>query len=366
MTDLEQARVEIRNADEQIAFYFQKRMEAVRDVAQYKKERGLAIYDEQQEKRVIERNLQYVTDEEIKPYYLHFLEHTMGVSRQFQHYLMNGTRIAYSGVEGAFAHIASKKLFPDGTLVSFGSFEAAYNAVVAGACDHAVLPIENSYQGEVGQVMDLIFGGDLHINGVFDLPINQNLLTVKGARMEDITTVYSHPQALGQCDAYISMHGFETVAATNTAKAAKMIAESKDIHLAAIASIETAELYGLQVLDHDINESKMNTTRFAILSKTENTDSSNANSGTFLMMFTVNNVAGALAKAINIIGDYGFNMKALRSRPMKTQPWRYYFYVEAEGDERSDNGRKMLDAISEHCDMLKIIGRYTPTIVEDK
>lgn len=359
MSDLEKARQAISEVDRQLAELFCRRMEAVRSVAAYKKERGLPVFDEQQEKRVLELNSALVADEELRAYYLSFLQEVIRLSRQYQHRLIEGARVAYSGVEGAFAYIAAKHIFPDAALISFSSFDEAYAAAATGDCDCAVLPIENSYAGEVGQVIDLMFSGSLLVNGVYDLYIVQHLLGVTGACLADIDTVISHPQALAQCESYIKRHGLARISAPNTAVAAQLVAEKGDLRTAAIASYETAKLYGLQVLDHDINESRSNTTRFAVFSRVGAEGSEGRDSSTFLLFFSVRNEAGALAKAINVIGEYGFNMKVLRSRPLKTLPWKYYFYVEAEGDERSEKGRQMLEALSAQCEMLKVVGRYT-------
>lgn len=358
MKDIEKARKAINEADKEMARLFSDRMNAVRDVAAYKAEHGLPIFDAEREAEVVARGAALIDDEEIREYYVNFLKYTMELSKQYQHRLMSGVRVAYSGVEGAFAHIAATRIFPDGEHVSYGGFIDAYNAVTDGECDCAVLPIENSYAGEVGQVMDLMFGGSLYVSGVYNLRITHNLLGVPGARIEDIKTVISHPQALDQCAGYIKRHGFEQKRAVNTAMAAKEVAERGYISTAAIASAETAKLYGLAVLDHDINESATNTTRFAVFSRVENTAKKNVNSN-FMLLFTVKNVSGALAKAIDVIGRHGFNMKVLRSRPMKELAWQYYFYVEAEGDESSEKGREMLEELSKNCDMLKVVGTYS-------
>ena len=357
MDKLSKARQTINEVDKKMAELFRLRMEAVRTVAEYKKERGLPVLDASREAEVLRRNEGYIGDGDLRSYYRLFLKTTMDISKQYQHRLIEGARVAYSGVEGAFAHIAAKKIFPDGTPVAHTDFEEAYRSVVIGECDYAVLPIENSYAGEVGQVMDLMFAGELFVSGIYDLHITQNLIGVKGAALDGIHTVISHPQALQQCEKYIHTHGFTQVSATNTAKAASEIAEKGDVHIAAIASKETAALYGLSVLDHDINESAMNTTRFAVFSRVANGDVSEKEN-TFLLLFQVRNLPGALANAINVIAAHGFNMKVLRSRPAKDQPFRYYFYVEAEGDETSDAGKSMLEELKNHCDMLKVAGRY--------
>ena len=270
-------------------------------------------------------------------------------------------KVAYSGVEGAFAHIAAGKIFPDGHKIPFADFESAYNAVVSGDCDCAVLPIENSYAGEVGQVLDLMYKGSLYINGVYDLGVSQNLMGVKGATLLDIREVISHQQALTQCYDFIKEHGLEPIQATNTAIAAQKVAQMNDKSVAAIASKETADLYGLDIIQKDINESNFNTTRFAVFSRAENTDKAPGNN--FLLLFTVSHVAGALAKAINVIGDHGFNMKVLRSRPVKDSNWQYYFYVEAEGNINGTEGRDMLEELKEYCEQLKVVGNYSAQIM---
>ncbi|MBR6322476.1 MAG: bifunctional chorismate mutase/prephenate dehydratase, partial [Lachnospiraceae bacterium] len=170
--------------------------------------------------------------------------------------------------------------------------------------------------------------------------------------------VVSHPQALGQCRDYISTHGFEAVEMSNTAVAAESVAKGTDIHTAAIASSETAELYGLSILDHDIQTSYQNATRFAVFSRVRNAAAQGSEDSRFILMFTVKNEAGSLARAIDVIGEYGFNMSALRSRPMGSLAWRYYFYVEASGDIFSEKGQEMLEKLRGVCDRLKVVGNF--------
>lgn len=358
MKDLQDIRLEINEIDKEIAKLYERRMDAVTKVAEYKMANGIPVLDQGREDAVIERNSAYITNPEYKPFYVSFLKETMAISRTYQEKLFRNLKVSYSGVEGAFAHIAASRIFPDSDLVSCKSFEKAYEAVENGECDIAVLPIENSYEGEVGQVSDLLYKGSLYVNGVYDLPISQNLLVVPGAKMKDIKTVISHPQALGQCHEYIKRNGFLEVQASNTAVAAKSVAENGDKSVAAIASKETAQLYGLSILDHDINESNTNTTRFAVLSQVQDEEVKGKDNN-FILFFTVNNEAGALASAINIISKYGFNMKVLRSRPMRDPAWQYYFYVEAEGNEKSEEGIKMLGELKAYCSEIKVVGHYS-------
>ncbi len=354
---LEEARSIINEVDSQMAELFVKRMKAAEMVYEHKKEFGIPILDEKREEAVIENNAALVQDDVLKGYYIDFLKNLMKVSRAYQYRMQSGLKVAYSGVEGAFAHIAAGKIFPEGNRVSYSDFKAAYNSVVNGESDIAVLPIENSYAGEVGQTLDLIFSGTLHINGIYELEIHQNLLGVTGATVEDIKKVTSHPQALSQCHDYIKMRGFETEEANNTALAAKSVADAENKSYGAIASVETAELYGLKVIEPNINKSGENTTRFAVLSKVR------ANSPTLsstVLMLTVKHEAGSLANAISIIARHGYNMTALRSRPMKKHSWQYYFYIEIDGNTDSDNGQKMLGELGKVCDQLKVAGTFAP------
>ena len=363
MDKLQEARLQINEIDKDMAELFERRMQAARVIAEYKKERGLQIYDAKREQAVIEKNSAFIKDCDIRSYYVRFLQDEMAVSKQYQEHVISGVKIAYSGIEGAYANIAAKKIFPYGKLLSYRDFRAAYEAVERGDCDCCVLPIENSYAGEVGQVMDMMFQGSLYVNGIYTLRIAHHLLGVPGAGVKDIKTVVSHPQALAQCAEYIRRHGYETVEYANTAKAAKAVIEGGDTTVAAIASAETARLYGLEMLDHDINESAVNSTRFAVFSRVENKNINTSGDSRFMLMFTVKNEAGALAQALNVLSSYGFNMRALRSRPMKDLAWEYYFYIEAEGDETGQNGADMLRHLALHCDMLKVVGHYSEEVI---
>ncbi len=363
MDSLQEARASINEIDKEMAGLFERRMQASKVIAEYKKEHGLQIYDAKREREVIEKNSEYIGDHDVRSYYAKFLGDLMAVSKQYQERVISGAKIAYSGIEGAYADIAAKKIFPYGREISYPDFKAAYEAVESGECDIGVLPIENSYAGEVGQVMDMMFQGPLYVNGIYALRITHSLLGVEGSDIKGIKTVVSHPQALAQCAGYIREHGYKTVEFANTAKAAKYVRECGDKTVAAIASPETAGLYGLDVLDHDINESAVNTTRFAVLSRAANKAVGNSGDSRFMLMFTVKNEAGALAQALNVLSSYGFNMRALRSRPMKDLEWQYYFYIEAEGDETGQNGSDMLRHLALHCDMLKVVGHYSDEVV---
>ncbi len=359
MEDLNKIREEINKIDSQMADLFSKRMDLAKQVAAYKKENSIPITDESREKLVIDNNLKLISNEEIKPYYVNYIKSVMNISKEYQYSLMNGLKIAYSGIEGSYAYIAAKQMYPGCEFVSSPNFISAYKNCEDGNCDRAVLPLENSFAGDIGEVMDLIFQRSLYINRIYDLEVEHSLLGLEDANISDIDTVISHPQALEQCSKFIIDHNYKTIEEVNTAFAAKRLKDLGGKNCAVIASKENAKLFGLKILNEKINNAESNKTRFAAFSRILTSYSSEMTSKkNFILVFTVKNVAGALAKCLDVIGVHGFNMRNLKSRPLKNLMWQYYFFCEIEGDLESDKAKQMMTALKPFCDMLKIAGNY--------
>ena len=358
MKDLKDLRKEITEIDNKMAELFVCRMKLVHEVVEYKMKNGLPVLDPGREAEVLENGAARVEDSTMRSYYLSFLKEVMAVSRRYQTSMMEGLKVAYCGTEGAFAHIAACHLFPTAEKVAFSSFKKAYDAVETGECDCAMLPVENSFAGDVDQVNDLMFSGNLHVNGMYDMPVTHDLLGVPGAAIDDIKTVVSHPQALSQCAAYIKERGLREKEYSNTALAAEFVKNTGDKTVAAIGSAESAELFGLSVVARSINDDRSNTTRFAVFSRVEGHSEKSGSEPYFSLVFTARNEAGSLAKALTIIGRHGFNVRTLRSRPMKELLWQYYFYVEAAGDIYGEEGRACIEEMKESCDKIKIVGSY--------
>ena len=173
MTDLEKAREIINSCDSEMRSLFEKRMGAVKTIAEYKQTHGLPVDDFGREEEMIKRNSKEVSDEELRSYYVNFLRSNIDISKSYQHRLLDGMRVSYSGVPGAFANIVAERIFPDAKAVPYSDFGEAYRAVENGECDCAVLPIENSFNGDVGKVMDLAFFGTLYVNGIYEAEIVQ-------------------------------------------------------------------------------------------------------------------------------------------------------------------------------------------------
>lgn len=360
MNNLNETREKINAIDKEMVKLFEKRMLLCKEVAEFKKENSLPILDSNREDAIINNNLSLIENEELKSYYITYIKSFLNISKEYQRSILTGLKIAYSGIEGAYGYIAAKRMYPNCQLISNSNFTKAFKSVEDGINDRAVLPIENSFAGDVGEVMDLIFSGSLFINRIFDLEIEHNLMVNVGTKLEDVKIIVSHPQALAQCSKFIDECNVDTIEEVNTAFAAKRLKESKDKTMAVIASKETADAYGLTILKEKINNSGLNTTRFAtfsrVLSNYKDVAMSKKN---FVIVFTVKNVAGALAKCLDIIGAHGFNMRNLRSRPMKELMWTYYFFCEIEGDIDSVDAQNMLLALKTFCDRLKIVGNYT-------
>ena len=363
MSSLDSTRKEIDRIDREMAELFVKRMKAAEEVAAYKKENGLPIEDKTRESAMISRNAEEV-DHEYRPYYVNFLSSLITESKRYQALLLNEMTVAYSGVEGAFAHIAACRIFPDAEKIACPDFETAYRNVENGTYNCAILPIENSYAGDVGRVMDLSYSGKLSISGIYDMPLKQSLLAKPGTNISDIRAVKSHPQALTQCMPYLMKKGWELIPANNTAVSAKEIAESGRNDTAVIAAIEAAELYGLEVLEAQINEQQTNTTRFAVF--TASPAAISPSDGHFAIMFNCKNIPGALGKAISIISRYNYNLKCLKSHPTGIENWEYYFYAEGEGSLGTEDGAAMLTGLKEICNVVKLLGSFEKEVSLEK
>ena len=355
MDALEQARAEIDTVDAQLAALFERRMAAVLQVAEYKRAHGLPIYDAAREAAVLEKAAARIQQPALRPYYKDHVQHMMDLAKQYEAAVLGQSRAAYQGVEGAFAHIALKALFPHAEAVSYSTWDEVFEAVASGEAAHGVVPFENSHAGDVSAVLDLCYNHpELWVVDVYDLPISQNLLVLPGTQLSQLRTVYSHQQAIAQSETFLKQFRLPATAMANTAMAAKFVAESKDPTKAAIASAETAALYGLEILVPNINTDGDNTTRFIVLSREKPTGGNR-----FSLLFTLDNKPGKLAEVIQVIGASGFNMESIKSRPMPHVPFEYYFYVELVGDAAAGETAALLRELDRTCRTVRLLGVYT-------
>ena len=193
MDALEQARAEIDAVDTQLAALFERRMAAVLQVAEYKRAHGLPIYDAARETAVLEKAAARIQSPALRPYYKDHVQNLMDVAKQYEAVVLGQNRAAYQGVEGAFAHIALRALFPHAEAVSYPTWDEVFDAVERGDAARGVVPFENSHAGDVSAVLDLCYNHPaLWVVDVYDLPISQNLLVLPGTKLDQIKSVYSH------------------------------------------------------------------------------------------------------------------------------------------------------------------------------
>lgn len=273
-------------------------------------------------------------------------------------------RIAYQGVAGAFSEEAALKFAPEADVVGFPSFEEAFSAAVGGDCQFACLPVENSLAGSINQTYDLLTDSVLHVVGEQIVRVHHNLLVKPGVRLEDVQRVYSHTQALQQCQAFIRKHGFEAVTDFDTAGAAKLLAENGGHGKAAIASKRAAEAYGLEVLAENIEDLEFNFTRFFILGADERPREGDSHK-TSLVLATRHR-PGSLVDCLQEFPLHGINMTKLESRPRRDKPWSYLFYVDIEGHIEDENVADAITGLMRKAAFVKFLGSYpaAPSVVE--
>jgi prephenate dehydratase len=246
-------------------------------------------------------------------------------------------KIAFQGEPGAFSHTAAHELFPKGRAVPCPTFEDTLAAVKGGEADYGVVPVENSLYGRITDIYHLLPESGLYIVGEHFLPIQMNLLGVRGATLKDIKTVQSLSVALGQCRKFIGKHRLKMVNAVDTAGSAREVAEQGDKSLGAIASRHAAEVYGLDVLAENIEDASHNTTRFLVVARQMKRPKRGAAKIKTTFVFRVRNVPAALYKAMGGFATNGVNMTKLESYMIDGSFTATQFYADIEGhpDDRS-------------------------------
>jgi prephenate dehydratase len=265
--------------------------------------------------------------------------------------------VSFQGEKGAFSEQAGLKFFDHKiSLVPFHTFKQVFNSVAGGRVDAAIVPIENSFHGSVHENYDFLQRHQLYIIGEVKLRIVHNLMVNKGVRMKDVRAIYSHPQALGQCDEFLSkLRDVEIVSTYDTAGAAKMILDPGFMDAAAIASEQAASEYGLDIIRKKIESNHNNHTRFLILSRKKIITSENAKTS---IIFSTKNIPGSLFKALGVFALRDIDLHKIESRPIVGKPWEYLFYLDFEGSIRDEVCKKALDHLAEIASYIRFLGSY--------
>jgi prephenate dehydratase len=272
-------------------------------------------------------------------------------------------KVAFQGEPGAYSEQAVFNYFGAVETVPCESFDAMFDSVVSGMSDTALAPIENSLAGSIHQNYDLLLRHDLHIVGEYLLRVRHCLISMPGAKKENIKKAISHPQALGQCAGYLRSHGIKPEQVYDTAGSVKMLKESAALDVAAIASKRAAELYGMQILEEGIEDNPENYTRFlavqreSIIPAALNVSKGESEAKTSIV-FTLKNVPGALFKALSVFALRDLDLTRIESRPLQGKPWEYLFYIDFLGSMYDETAKRALDHLGEYALMLRVLGSY--------
>lgn len=376
MKDLLELRNEIDEIDQEIVRLYEKRMEIAEGVAEYKINTGKKVFDKERELQKLDTLGSKAHSKFNEHGIRELFEQIMAMSRKKQYQLLtehgiveeqefeeienldySNSRIVFQGVEGAYSQQAMIEFFGENCdSFQVDTWKDAMEAILNGEADFAVLPIENSSAGIVSENYDLLVNYDNYIVAEQIIRIDHALLSIEGAKLSDIQTVYSHPQALMQCSEYFDSHReCEKISVKNTAYAAKYIKEENDITKAAIASAVTADIYGLQVLDNQIQNNKNNSTRFIIVSGKKVTQKS---ANKISICFEIPHESGSLYHMLSHFIYNNINMINIQSRPIQNRNWEYRFFVDFEGRFTDTAVLNALRGLREETISMKILGTY--------
>ena len=273
-------------------------------------------------------------------------------------------RIAYQGEIGAFSEAAAGRVDPDADLLPCRSFEEVFSAVDAGPAGYGVLPIENSIGGSIHRNYDLLLEHQLSIVGEVELPVVHQLLVLPGVTMAGLRRIYSHPQALAQCERFLrKLTGVEIVATYDTAGSAKLVATDRLMDAAAIASARAGDVFGLVPLGTGIQDYDDNITRFIVVGRRP-LDTMAADKTT--IVFTLPNEPGSLFKALSVFALREIDLTKLESRPIPGRPWEYLFYVDLASARDELRCARALAHLAEFAPMLRVLGSYASWKTREK
>lgn len=379
--DIKDARNEIDKIDGELTDLFVKRMKLSKEIAAYKKENNLPVFDKTRERDILNKACDRAGSE--LENYISILYMTLfDVSRSYQKQLIGHSTeltseidralketeevfparsvVACQGVEGAYSQYACDKLFSTPSIMYFNRFQGVFQAVESGLCRYGILPIENSTAGSVNEVYDLMRKHHFYIVRSIKLRIDHNLLVKKGTKLSDIKEIISHQQAIDQCSEFLkTLKDVKISVCENTAAAAKMVAESQRNDVAAISSRNCADLYGLSVLSDTVQNNDNNYTRFICISKKLEIYQG---SDKISMMFSIAHKPGTLYNVISRFSALGLNLTKLESRPMPGKDFEFMFYFDLNANIKEPKVLKLIGEFDDEFDKFTFLGSYTEII----
>ncbi len=355
--NLDDIRQHIDLIDQELLELLSRRAELVHQVGLVKKRDGLQIYAPEREqallKRLVSMNQGRLPEKSVIAIFREIMSAALA--------LEDDLNIAYLGPEGTWTHQAAIKKF--GHSVNYSpqpNFADVFDQVARRAADYGVVPIENSTEGAVSHTLDLFVDSPLHICAQILLRIENGLMAA--IPRGEIRTLYSHPQVFGQCRSWILKHfpDADLVEVSSTTKAAQIARDQASQGAAALGGELAARLYGLDMLESNIQDRATNTTRFLVIG--EKTCPPTGNDRTSLL-FAIHDRPGSLVKALQAFDQFQINLSKIESRPSKRKDWEYVFYVDLSGHCQDPSVAKAIEELRNHCAMLKILGSY-PDVTE--
>lgn len=372
---LDEIRLRLNELDDQLLQLLSERRALSIEVAKSKIETSKPVRDAQREQQLLVKLIENGDKKyQLDAQYITKLFHTIiedSVLLQ-QSYLQNLAnpeqsrkplaRVAYLGAKGSYSHLASREYFSrkNTELIELNCehFKEVTKIVESGHADYGVLPIENTSSGSINEVYDLLQHTTLYIVGEITLPIEHCILATSGIRLEEIKTLYSHPQPHQQCSEFLSrLNGVELESCASTADAMQKVKELNSPTSAAIGHASSGKLYGLQEVQSNIANQTENHTRFIVVARKPVEVSAQIPAKTTLIMST-SQEAGSLVKTLLVLQKYDINMRKLENRPIIGNPWEEMFYVDLEAHLESEQMQQAISELTQLTRHLKVLGCY--------
>ncbi|MDP2930933.1 MAG: prephenate dehydratase [Chloroflexota bacterium] len=349
---LEELRKQIDQADAQIIKLIAERIRIAEAIGKEKRQQGKQVKDADREARVLEHVRRIARDERINLTDIeNIYKQIIAISRGVQ-----GGVVAFQGEIGAYGEEAAFQFFGPAIQVKpCESLDDVFKFVETGEVQFGVVPIENSLEGSISRVYDLLLESSLKVCGETELRVSHCLIANPGVHLGLIRKVYSHPQALAQCRTFLKQLGSELIPSYNTAASVKMIKEQGIRDGAAVASARAAEIYGMNIIAREIEDNPNNFTRFFVLSRQDSPPSGNDKTS---IVFSVKHKPGALYEFLKELADHGINLTKIESRPTRQKPWEYNFYLDFEGHREDKVPGEVLAHLAESALFIKVLGSY--------
>jgi len=350
--NLEDLRRKIDETDANIVKLIAERMRTAQEIGEEKKKRGRQIDDKEREKRVWENIKSIARDENISQEVIERIyKQIVTACKRTQ-----GKEVAFQGEVGAYSEEAALQFFDPSIITKpYESLDDVFKVVEQDEVQFGIVPVENSLEGSISRVYDLLLDSSLKVCGETELRISHCLIASPEARLDLIKRVYSHPQALAQCKTFLKHLGCELIPTYDTAGSVKMIKEKAITDGAAIASARAAEIYKMKIIASEIEDNPNNFTRFFILAKEDSPPSGNDKTS---IVFSVKHRPRALHEFIKEFAVRNINLTKIESRPTRQKPWEYNFYLDFEGHREDKAPREVLENLDRTSLFLKILGSY--------